>query len=153
MTHESLQWENVLRQAGHRVTRQRGIILDAVCSGDGHIALGEVYAHARRQDRLLDRSTVYRALKLFTEVGLVVAADTGDGETYYEIKRPEQHHHLVCRQCGHEQEIDDSVLDAMFRQVDQEHQFQVVTDHLVLFGYCVSCQQQRAANPPNSGQA
>lgn len=153
MTHESLQWENVLRQAGHRVTRQRGIILDAVCSGDGHIALGEVDARARRQDPSLDRSTVYRALKMFTEVGLVVAADTGDGETYYEIKRPEQHHHLVCRQCGREQEIDDSVLDAMFRQVNQEHEFQVVTDHLVLFGYCASCQTQRAATPPNSGQA
>lgn len=139
MTHDSLRWETVLRQAGHRVTRQRGTILDAVCSGDGHIALGEVYARARRQDPSLDRSTVYRALKLFTEVGLVVAADTGDGETYYEIKRPEQHHHLVCRDCGSEQEIDDSVMWAMADQVMQRHGFQVATDHLVLFGSCASC--------------
>lgn len=139
MTHDTMLWENVLRQAGHRVTRQRGLILDAVCAGDGHVPLGEVYAHARRHDPELDRSTVYRALKLFTEVGLVVAADTGDGETYYEIKRQQPHHHLVCRQCGREQEIDDSVMDAMFEQVSRQHGFTVATDHLVLFGHCAAC--------------
>ena len=139
MTHDILGWENVLRQAGHRVTRQRGIILDAVCTGDGHIALGEVYTRARRQDPSLDRSTVYRALKLFVDVGLVVAADTGDGETWYEIKRLQQHHHLVCRECGSEQEIDDSVMVAMVDQVYRQHGFRVSTDHLVLFGTCAPC--------------
>ncbi len=139
MTHEILHWENVLHRAGHRVTRQRGVILDAVCAGHGHTPLGEIYARAHSQDPSLDRSTVYRALKLFVDVDLVVAADTGDGETYYEIKRPQQHHHLVCRQCGHEQEVDDSVLLAMFEHVRLKHGFQVVTDHLVLFGYCEQC--------------
>jgi Fur family ferric uptake transcriptional regulator len=139
VTHELLQWEDVLRKSGHRVTKQRGIILDAVCDGGGHTALGEVFARAHRVDASLDRSTVYRALKVFVNVGLVVAADTGDGETYYEIKRPEQHHHLVCRQCGAEQEIDDSVLLTMFDRVNRQHGFQVATDHLVLFGTCARC--------------
>ncbi len=140
MTHDTLLWENVLRRAGHRVTRQRGVIIDAVCAGGGHVPLGEVYARARRQDPTLDRSTVYRALRMFTEVDLVVAADTGDGETYYEIKRPQSHHHLVCRRCGCEQEIDDSLLQAMFAQVSRQHGFTVATDHLVLFGQCAACQ-------------
>ncbi|HYH12640.1 MAG TPA: transcriptional repressor [Thermomicrobiales bacterium] len=141
MTHQQVHWEDVLRRAGHRATRQRGLILDAVCAGGGHTSLGEVYARAKRRDRALDRSTVYRALKVFIETELVVAADTGDGETYYEIKRPQQHHHLVCRGCGWEQEIDASVLEAMVDRVRDQHGFTVVTDHLVLFGFCQTCRQ------------
>lgn len=139
MTHETLRWEQVLRQAGHRVTRQRGVILDAVCAGGGHTPLGDIYARAHRRDPSLDRSTVYRALKLFVDVDLVVAADTGDGETYYEIKRPEQHHHLICRHCGNDQEIGDVALRDMIEMVEQHHGFHVATDHLVLFGTCARC--------------
>lgn len=142
MTHEGLRWEHVLREAGHRVTKQRGHILDAVCAGGGHTSLGDIYTRAHREDPSLDRSTVYRALHLFVDLGLVLAADTGVGETYYEIKRPQQHHHLVCRQCGCEQECDDTVLTAMFDQVYRQHRFRVATDHLVLFGYCEKCLAQ-----------
>lgn len=141
MTHQQLHWEDVLRRAGYRVTRQRGLILDAVCAGGGHTSLGEVYARAKRRDPGLDRSTVYRALKVFVETDLVVAADIGDGETYYEIKRFEAHHHLVCRLCGWEQEIDHSVLEDMVERVRAQHGFEVVTDHLVLFGFCERCRE------------
>lgn len=141
MTHQQLNWEEVLRRAGYRATHQRGLILDAVCAGGGHTSLGEVYARVRRWDPALDRSTVYRALKVFIETDLIIAADTGDGETYYEIKRSEQHHHLVCRSCGREQEIDGSVLLTMYAQVDEQLGFEVVTDHLVLFGYCAHCRE------------
>ncbi len=146
MTHNLLDWENVLRAGGYRVTRQRGVILDALCASGGHVPLGAVYAGAHRTDPSLDRSTVYRALKLFMEVGLVVAADTGDGETYFEIKHLEQHHHLVCRSCGREQEVNDAMLVAMFDQVEHQHGFRVATDHLVLFGMCAACQSFKAEN-------
>lgn len=142
MTHDSLHWENVLWSAGHRVTRQRSLILDAVCAGEGHTTLGEIYARVRKADRSIDRSTVYRALRLFVDLGLVVAADTGDDETYYEVTRPQPHHHLVCRSCRTEWEIDDAALQAMVSDVFQRHGFQVETDHLVLFGECTQCSGQ-----------
>ena len=144
MTHEQMYWEDVLRRAGHRATRQRGVILDAVCAGRGHTSLGEIYARAHRRDATLDRATIYRALKVFVETELVVAADTGDGETYYEIAHPRPHHHLVCRACGWTQEIDDAVLGDMFERVRDAHDFEVVTDHLVLFGWCRQCREARS---------
>lgn len=139
MTHESLRWEQALWDSGHRVTRQRSMILEAVCAADGHTPLGEIYLRVQRADRTIDRSTVYRALRLFSELGIVVAADTGDGETYYEITKPEPHHHLVCRHCGGEWEIGDAALQAMFDEVAERHRFRVATDHLVLFGTCKGC--------------
>ena len=139
MTHQQWNWESVLRRAGYRATRQRELILDAVCAGGGHTTLGEVYARAHRRDPALDRSTVYRALKVFVETELVVAADTGDGETCYEIKHAAPHHHLVCRACGWEGEFDDTLLQVTFDRVRDAHGFAVDTDHLVLFGYCERC--------------
>jgi len=139
MTHDTLRWEQTLWDAGHRVTRQRSLILEAVCAGNGHTPLGEIYLRVQQVDRSIDRSTVYRALRLFVELGLVVAADTGDGETYYEVAKVEQHHHLVCRRCGGEWEIDDMALQAMFEEVAVRHDFRVETDHLVLFGACKAC--------------
>lgn len=145
MTHQAMGWEQRLGAAGHRVTRQRALILDAVCAGDGHTPLGDIYARVQQADRSIDRSAVYRALHLFVELGIVLAADTGGGETVYEIAKPHLHHHLVCRVCGREEEIGEGALGAMFDQVRQDHGFRVATDHLVLFGWCADCDRGGSA--------
>lgn len=139
MTHETVDYEAIIRSAGHRVTPQRVLILDTVCDGGGHTTLGEVYMHVRQIDPSIDRSTLYRTLKLFVDLGLVVSADIGDGETYYDIAKLHRHHHLVCRQCGTEQKIEHTLLQNMFDQVFQHYGFKADTDHLVLFGLCREC--------------
>ena len=146
MTHDRLHWEQKLWAAGHRVTRQRALILEAVCAGDGHTPLSEIYLRVQKADRSIDRSTVYRALRLFVDLGLVVAADTGSDETYYEVAKLEAHHHLVCRRCGQEQEIGAAALQAMFHEMFQRHGFQVETDHLVLFGFCAECTGEKRSS-------
>jgi Fur family transcriptional regulator, ferric uptake regulator len=145
MTHHSIDYEGIIHAAGYRVTPQRIDILDAVCAGGGHTTLGEIYARVRQVDPSIDRSTLYRTLKLFVELGLVVLADMGDGETYYEIAKPHRHHHLICRQCRKEQEIEHSLLQPMFDQVYQQYGFRADSDHLVLFGICGECQRSREA--------
>lgn len=145
MSHHTMDYERIIRAAGHRVTPQRVFILDAVCEGHGHTTLGEIYARIREVDPSIDRSTLYRTLKLFVDLGLVVSADTGDGETYYEIAKQHRHHHLVCRRCGKEQEIEHAVMQGMFDQVYQQYGFRPETDHLVLFGICADCQRQQQA--------
>lgn len=55
MTHNLLHWEYVLKRSGHRVTRQRTIILDAICGGGGHRAFDDIYRAVRDRDRSVDR--------------------------------------------------------------------------------------------------
>jgi Fur family ferric uptake transcriptional regulator len=145
VSHQTIPYEEVLRAAGHRVTEQRVFILDAVCEGRGHTTLGEIYARARHSDPSLDRSTVYRTLKLFVALGLVVSADTGTGDLYYEIAKPRPHHHLVCRQCGSEQEIDHDTFTGLFASLFETYHFRAETDHIVLFGICARCQNSAEA--------
>ena len=142
MSHHTRNWEQVLWDAGHRVTRQRALILDEVCAAGGHTPFSAIYGRVRKADRSIDRSTVYRSLRLFVNLGLVVAADTGGEETLYEIAKPRPHHHLVCRACHVETEIDDSELQDMCDTILRQHGFEVDADHLVLLGHCRSCRQR-----------
>ena len=141
MAHFKLPYEQILRSAGHRLTNQRQLILDSVCEGGDHTTLGEIYVRVHERDKSVDRSTLYRTLKLFVDLGIIVSADIGNGELYYEIAKTHHHHHLVCRQCGRTQEIDDSVMQVMFDQVVKRYGFRTDSDHLVLFGICADCRQ------------
>lgn len=147
MSHQTMDYERVIRAAGHRVTSQRIFILDAVCEGHGHTTLGEIYARVREVDPSIDRSTLYRTLKLFVDLGLVVSANTGDGEIYYEIAKRRRHHHLVCRGCGTQHEIEHDVMQGMFDQLLEQYGFRAETDHIVLFGICADCQQKEPPPP------
>lgn len=139
MSHETMDYEGIMHRAGHRVTPQRVMILDAVCEGGGHITLKQVFTRLRKMDDRIDRSSVYRTLKLFVALGLVVSAETSAGETVYEIPKPKPHHHLICRTCGNEQEIGPEAMDGMFALVEARYGFKAETDHLVLHGICAAC--------------
>jgi len=78
MSHHKVAYEDIIRASGHRVTKQRIVILDAVCDAGKHTTLGEIYARVRAVDPSVDRSTLYRTLKLFIELGLVVSAEPGN---------------------------------------------------------------------------
>ena len=138
MTHHLLHWEGVLKKAGHRVTKQRSVILEAVCAANGHTSFDEIYGRTRLLDRSVDRSTVYRALHLFVELGLIVEAKE-ISETRYEIRKLRPHHHLVCRACGEEREVSDETIHTLVDHVLDKHRFSVSTDHLVLYGMCETC--------------
>lgn len=140
MSHHLLAWEQVLKRSGHRVTRQREVIIDAICDGHGHTLFDDIHARTLARDTSIDRSTIYRTVRLFVELGLVVEAKTGSSETLYEIRKPRPHHHLVCRSCGSEKEVTNDTIQPTVDAIFETHRFRVSTDHLVLFGVCARCQ-------------
>ncbi len=145
MSHETMDYEGIMHRAGHRVTPQRVMILDAGCEGGGHTTLKQVFIRLRKMDDRIDRSSVYRTLKLFVALGLVVSAETLAGEVVYEIPKSRPHHHLICRTCGREQEIGQEAMAGMFALVEERYGFKVETDHLVLQGVCAACRAATAS--------
>lgn len=90
-------------------------------------------------DERIDLSSLYRSLKLFVELGLVVSATTEEGETYYEISRPYPHHHLHCRNCGAEFEVPHELVQPLFDEVRARYGYQPMTAHLMIGGLCADC--------------
>ncbi|MEX1248518.1 MAG: Fur family transcriptional regulator [Anaerolineales bacterium] len=140
MTHQNIDYFQVLRSHGYRVTPQRITILDAICEGKGHSTLGAIYARARKQDIQIDMSTVYRAVEVFQALGLVVSVDFDGHEKGYEIAKPEPHHHLICKKCRREFDIEGRIVNDFYELLRKNYGYDVTMDHLVLTGLCPECQ-------------
>jgi Fur family transcriptional regulator, ferric uptake regulator len=139
MSHTSRNYSRILRDAGYRVTDQREVILDAVCAGGGHSTLKEIFARAQNAIPSIDLSSVYRTLKLFVDVGLVVIGMTSDGEAVYEIPQDHPHHHLICQRCGAESEMTHDIIETLFATLKERYGFTTTSNHLVFFGICEHC--------------
>lgn len=126
-----------LRGVGQRATPQRLLILGALRPGE-HLSADDILA--RLEDRLpgLNRSTVYRALETFRDLGLVSETDLGEGVRQFELLA-ERHHHLVCRHCGDRTELDDALVAPLRAAIQAHHGFAAAIDHLALFGACAAC--------------
>lgn len=127
-----------LRRAGQRVTPQRLVILGALLPS-GHLAADDVFARVEQQLPGVNRSTVYRTLELFSELGLVSVTDLGGGARQYELL-DQPHHHLICHRCGGAIEMDDALVEPMRQAIRDHYGFAPQVDHLALFGFCRECQ-------------
>jgi Fur family ferric uptake transcriptional regulator len=143
MSHHRLNYATKIRERGFRLTPQREIILDAVCEGRGHTTFDEIYTRVQAKAPAINRATVYRTLDFLREMRLVVEADLGGGRKVYEIAGETPHHHLVCRACGRVEEFDQEMMESLFTRIERERQFEVDMDHLVLFGLCQECCNQK----------
>jgi Fur family ferric uptake transcriptional regulator len=128
-----------LRRVGQRVTPQRLVILGALHPGE-HISADDVFARVAPQLPGVNRSTVYRTLERFRDLGLVSMTDLGGGARQFELFG-ERHHHLVCHRCGIQLELDDELLDPLREGIRTRYGFVPAIDHLALFGFCAECER------------
>jgi Fe2+ or Zn2+ uptake regulation protein len=138
MSHETLDYATRIREQGYRLTPQREIILDALCEIGRHATVGEIYDRVQDKAPAIDRATIYRAMKFFCDLQLVVCAEI-EGVTVYEIAGRTPHHHLVCRSCGHIQEFDDYHFHDLLHHLKEAHEFRAVIEHLTISGLCSEC--------------
>ncbi len=131
----------LLRKQGHRLTPQRLMVLDVIKRGGKHVTAEEVHAAIVAQHPYVNIATVYRTLQWLHEVGLVAPIAIGGGPLHYEYVHGGQvHHHLVCQDCGYEQEIGDDILVALKTQLYERYNFSAQLYHLAIPGRCAACQ-------------
>ncbi len=130
----------VLREAGHKATPQRMMILSTLRHVPGHLTAGEIYEQVQREYPYVDISTVYRTLAVLKELRLVSETDMGTGDTTYEWVRRERHHHLICRRCGSVASLDHRYLEDLGAEILAESGFKPDIDHFAIFGLCAACQ-------------
>ncbi len=142
MTHHTSDYLTLLRDRGFRVTPQRQMILDAICESGGHTTPEEIYERIHAKAPAINLATVYRTVAFLSELRLITEMHVG-GKTYYEIVGEAPHHHLVCRKCGHTEQIDHATIADLFERIAADQQFEVETDHLALVGLCKYCQSTK----------
>ncbi len=125
-----------IRQSGRRLTPQRKAVLEAVDTLR-HGTPDEIYAEVRRNHDSINLSTVYRALELLNELGLIRHAHLSDRAPTYHSVTGHEHAHLICRTCGSSMSVDRDQLD--LSPLEQETGFLIDFGHLAVFGTCAEC--------------
>lgn len=128
-----------LRARGFRMTPQRLAILHVLRQDGSHLSPSEVYRQAKRDLPGLTEPTVYRTLEFLAANGLARASHTGNGHLMYEIAGAE-HHHIVCRLCGTEVEVEHKLLERFYRKLESISGYLRIDSHMTFFGVCPGCQ-------------
>jgi Fur family ferric uptake transcriptional regulator len=134
--------DQVLRQRGLRATPQRRLVLQAV-SALGHATPEQVCEFVQGQTASLNLSTVYRALELLEELGVVSHTHLQHGSPTYQVADHVDHLHLVCRGCGSVIEADLDLGRPLAAAVLATHGFSTDLSHLSLHGRCQNCRFDR----------
>jgi Fur family ferric uptake transcriptional regulator len=141
-------WDKALRARGYRVTPQRQLVLAAVTKLE-HATPEEIWADVQQSASGVNISTIYRALELLEQLGLVTHTHLGHGAPRYHLAAEADHVHLVCAECGRITQVPP---DAVAPLTD--------VGHLTVFGRCESCRAGAAAEgaaaegaPAGSGRA
>ena len=136
---ESLQ--EALQQRGLRNTKQREILTDIFFSYDRHFSHDELLALAREKDSGIGYATVYRTLKLLTELGLATELNFDDGHTRFEAADGEHHDHLICIKCSRIVEFEEEKIEILQERVAKAHGFKLIHHKMELYGVCPVCQK------------
>jgi len=136
-----VRFDERMREFGFRVTPQRRVIIQAIWDNGEHASLEDILADVTKNATSISPATVYRTLELFIERNLVVATQLGT-HTVYEIASDHPHHHLHCRNCGSDQRVELAQFREMMEDIDQEYDFLVESEHMVLMGLCEHCRKE-----------
>lgn len=133
----------IIRQAGHRVTRSRRAVLEVLAAAEHSLDPAAIYSQGRRIHPGLGRVSVYRTIGLLTELGLVRQVHREGGCHSYARADRSEGHYLICQNCGQVNEFPCGGLDRLLEAVGRQYGFQIREHMLQLEGICSNC---RSAN-------
>ena len=126
--------EDLLREAGLRITRPRRIILKILRETEGHPDAGEIFERAVALDRRISLATVYRTMKALEESGAIQRHAFAGGPARFE-KAPEGHHdHLIDVETGEVIEFASEAIEALQEEIARRLGYEIVTHRLELYG-------------------
>lgn len=132
------QLRQALRAGDRRYTRQRQLVMEVLEGSQAHLDVEAVYALAKKRDPHISLPTVYRALAVLKEAGLVQDHRLGEDHAHFEAAQA-RHYHFTCLACGRVVEFDAPQVRQMVRELSQREGLRITDVHVFLSGYCAQC--------------
>ena len=131
-----------LRSRGLRMTDEREALVRAALTRRRHFTLEELVQDVVSHDTRASRATVYRALPILIEAGILQPVLVTDEPRRFELAFGRRHHdHLRCRRCGKVVEFRSEVIEDLQIGIAARHGFRL-TGHLhELVGDCAACRK------------
>lgn len=139
--------EDQLRAVGLRVTKPRLAVLD-VLAGHPHSDTSTILEAVRAELASVSHQAVYDCLEVLTETGLVRRIQPAGSLARYEIRRGDNHHHVVCRECGGVADVPCATGVAPCLHASIDHGFTIDEAEVIYWGRCPSCSASATSTTP-----
>jgi Fe2+ or Zn2+ uptake regulation protein len=133
--------EAVFRAKGIPVTRQRRLVWEFFATGDRAATITE--AADGLHDAGIGQATVYRAVQLLTDLGLLVRVQDRRGDIGYTAPPIGHSHPLVCGVCRRVVRFDgEGDLTSLEGRLVASTGFAIYGHHLEVYGICPGCRKE-----------
>jgi Fur family transcriptional regulator, ferric uptake regulator len=129
------------RRSGYTLTSQRRAVLEALKDFKGHPSAEEVYLVVKKRNPRVALGTVYQALSVLEEIGLIEAKHWSESPVRYDLNT-EPHHDIRCTRCGEVAEIPGVEFEDFAARIRENTPYEVTNASLVIEGLCPGCQSR-----------
>ena len=141
--------EVVLRTAGLRVTDSRRAVMQALAD-QPHASADQLLSTIQRATPDASMQSVYNAVTDFERAGIVRRIEPAGHPGRFELRVGDNHHHLVCRQCGQVEDIDCVVGGAPCLDASNDHGYVIDEAEVTFWGVCSQCVGKKLESPQAS---
>jgi len=141
-----VEWDARLQQVGCRLTAPRQAVIATLTETDHPLSPLEVFDRARRLYHGLGLVTVYRTLERLENLALIRRVSLpGKGLAYLPVQK-NANVLLLCRLCGHTEQVREQTLELLLQHLGQKLGYQVAHQPLEITGTCSDCQKSLAVS-------
>ena len=137
-------------QAGVKLTHQRLEVFREVAQTGDHPDAEAVFRGVRRRVPTISLDTVYRTLRLLTDLGQISTLGPPRQRTRFDANL-DRHHHFVCRQCGLIRDFYSNAFDDLSLPQSLKAVGSIETTHVEARGLCRKCANKRKSNSNRRG--
>jgi len=119
-------------------SRQRAEVLDQIREHEDHPTADVIFAELRQKDPSISLATVYRNLKLLSDLGEIRKLSFVSGADRFD-PTVKPHYHFVCEKCGKVYDIPMKVAEALDSEAEMYIPGAITGHDLVFRGICDEC--------------
>ena len=135
----------LLRQRGFKVTAQRLAVLRAVAARP-HLTAEDVVELVRADIGTVSRRAVYDAVGVLADHGLLRRIQPAGSAARYENRVGDNHHHLICRDCGSMVDVDCAVGVTPCLTAAEDAGYEIDEAEVIYWGHCPDCRESPAGS-------
>ncbi len=136
MNQEKLSWiEQKCIENDIKMTWQRKLVAKVLSEAKDHPDIEEIYRRAKICDHRISMPTIYRTIRLFEEINIIIRHDFGNGRSRIEPVTHGHHDHLINLENGEVIEFHSPEIYKLLQKVAQEFNMELEGARLELYAH------------------
>ena len=129
----ALSFEEALRRAGVRITRQRAALLRVLAAAEDHPDATQLHARATEAGAAVSLATVYRTLAALEAQGVILKLEFAGEPARFEPADGSHHDHMIDVETGEVREFVNERIERLQAEIAAELGYEIVRHRLELY--------------------